>query len=184
MLTCEHLAALEASWHAAKAPIATSLRPGVSVDEIHSAFEEFPSIAIPRELELWWGWHNGADPKRGSDLIGGENAFISVEQAVSGYREEFDELEEEEEHLLQWVWSARPWLRIECTPASPDTGQIWADPFGEEFQLVLPSLGDLVELWTDAVDRGLFLYNLSGPFPTDIASELVDPQDVIRNTVL
>lgn len=184
MLTTDQLAALEERWRRVKAPIARSLLPGVSADEIHSAFEEFPQLTIPRELELWWGWHNGADPKLGSDRIGGDNKFITLDKAVAVYRKEFDYLPEEEEHLLQWILSGRPWLRIECTPESPDIGSIWFEGFGEESRLVLPSLGHAVEVWTDAIDRGLYLYNLIGPFSTGVALDQIDDRDVILNSVL
>ncbi|MDQ1685215.1 MAG: hypothetical protein QOC82_1952 [Frankiaceae bacterium] len=54
----ELLAAFERAWQRLGAPIATALRRGLADDAFTATGLPFE---MPRELRIWWSWHDGAD---------------------------------------------------------------------------------------------------------------------------
>jgi cell wall assembly regulator SMI1 len=69
LLTEAMLEALAARWREQGAAIADDLRPGLAEAEMQAAAEPF-GLALPAEVRVWWGWHDGTASTTGTSALG------------------------------------------------------------------------------------------------------------------
>ncbi|WP_320065789.1 hypothetical protein [Micromonospora sp. RTGN7] len=87
--TADILEALEARWREHGAPIAGRLAPGLAEDELAARFRPLGS-ALPDELRLWWGRHDGVRRFQPGTRLGTESQvgpggweLLSLDEALS-----------------------------------------------------------------------------------------------------
>lgn len=160
MLTVEHLERFHAALRDAGAPLIAYLEPGLSPDQIRAAAAQFPGLALPEELLLWWGWHNGA----GGHFFAPERCFSSVEMAVDDYAEGLETGSGVEHPALLPVSNSWPSILVECVPESPSVGRIFVGQHSVPPVPQLPSVGALIEIWTSFLERGIWSYRDGQPY--------------------
>jgi hypothetical protein len=170
LLSEDLLEELALRWRRQGMPIATSLRPGLSDDEIDEVTSPL-GIKLPREARIWWGWHDGAfgpDPDRGNTELGPGRLFSpladaaantsSVRGMMRGVDGEFGP-----------VWGSS-WLTMNWGGDTTviDSGVGFDEPVPvrsyrfeepETGATGVPSIGTLVTLYIDALDRGAWAYD-------------------------
>ena len=73
-------------WRRQGAPIAESLRPGLTENEMEELLGPL-GLRLPREARMWWGWHDGASGEGSARAIGPPVAFVPLVSAVEMYEE-------------------------------------------------------------------------------------------------
>jgi hypothetical protein len=148
---------LEAQWRRLHPPLLDALQPGLSPDDIAEKMEP-TGLALPPELQTWWGWHNGVSPNLDAyftpacqllsldDAI--EIARIRREVAIdvvatsrSGDPAEFWP----PTYLPVFAWADWP-IATDCTIQTPSSPLFCVDAmnrFGNR-ALVAPSVGDAI----------------------------------------
>jgi hypothetical protein len=81
LLTEHLLEELAERWRALRAPIADSLRPGLSDAEMDALVSPL-GLRLPHEARVWWGWHDGTDSDLLSHGIGNQIVPLRLAQAV------------------------------------------------------------------------------------------------------
>lgn len=121
-------------WHA---PIVDHLRPGADRTAVEQALRQIGVSATEEMFELW-AWHDGTDAGAGPDghfggrpenlLIGGWH-FMSLDDAVSTYRELRDSPDVEEFAPASWMptldFIDAPMLCAETDPSSRHHGALF-----------------------------------------------------------
>jgi hypothetical protein len=178
LLTEGLLEELAERWRAAGAPIADSLRPGLSDAEMDALVAPL-GLRLPHEARVWWGWHDGARPSDRLGVsweLGPGFGFFSLGEAVALYhemRELFRDIWADEDPGMVDYWWRPSWLPItECRGAvrcdcavSEDapTPIYWAYSHDHDADgLTNPkvgSFGTLVCWWIEALDSGGWRYD-------------------------
>lgn len=171
MLNTQLLADLERRWNAHGAAVARLVRPGLSDNEMDALTEPL-GIKLPREARRWWGWHDGADPPaedtRPAEL-GPRRWFLSLADAVQ------DCVWRQDVERQAWGGALGPewrpgFLPIDGAgmPALLDTGVGFEEPVPVRAFVTdnpaaatpgVPSIGELVRLWIDAIDVGAWSFD-------------------------
>lgn len=162
-LTSELLERLERCWADQNVPWLGALRPGASDAQLAEILAPFDH-AIPTELRLWWGWHNGASV---DVWIANDLALVSAEQAARDFLMMRDIARDAVEP--DKFWSPR-WLPVFGTASAPtyavecvehdtrEAGRIiyqdsWPNP--HTGFIAAASLGDVIHQLCEAYDAGL-----------------------------
>jgi hypothetical protein len=162
ILDGELLTELEAAWQSQGAEIAGVLAPGLS-DEAMAALVEPLGLTLPAEARIWWGWHDGVTVTTPYGWeIGPDIGFYSLAQAVEQYREERESVNEGD-----WPNSWLPFTNFR-------RGPLIIDCQADERAIVhrvnwevghfpgADSMGELVALWLEAMDTGVWSWNPEG----------------------
>jgi cell wall assembly regulator SMI1 len=192
---------LSEHWRRLGAPIAESLRPGLSVAEIDALVAPL-GFRLPSEASVWWGWHDGTESARLSHALGNGIVALQLEQAVARHRENRRIAEELIRDRLtpdaaENYWPPH-WLTVgvaaglgevvcDCSVAEDEPTPIRLSDFEypEESQIPLaPSLGTLVGWWLDALDSGAWSYDLASRSWRDHPERLAEPQGRSRLLVV
>jgi cell wall assembly regulator SMI1 len=86
LLTEDLLEHLAERWRALRAPIANSLRPGLSEAEMEALVDPL-GLRLPTEARVWWGWHDGVEVDLLSYGIGNCIVPLQLARAVEKYGE-------------------------------------------------------------------------------------------------
>lgn len=188
LLSAELLDSLLMRWRRLGAPIAEALLPGLVEEEMRRIADR-AGLRLPRELRVWWGWRNGVrdggwrktgrivhDPSARD--LGPKRVPLSLEQAVDltlEYRRVAEEIADSEPPPTRPGVRDRLW-RPEYLPLLFSDYQIVVGTGVKDDAPVpvhthhwqegrtppkLPSLGDLICLWIDAIDRGAWTYDVA-----------------------
>ncbi|MDI6105955.1 SMI1/KNR4 family protein [Actinoplanes sp. NEAU-A12] len=176
MLRDEDLVRLEAVWRAQGAPIADSLAPGLSGDDL-AELEAEHGLVVPAELRLWWGWHDGVvgGGRRGGSLsaIGaGPWHFLSLGEALdvrrfhialdpSPFPESVDDWNGEWASWWLPVFKAGSACCFADLSTATDSGvsiHLWAQQPDDPFTPMFASFGEMVEASADGIERGYFTW--------------------------
>jgi len=124
-------------------------------------------IDLPEEARRWWRWHDGAPPE--APAISPRRAHVPLRDAAefnAALRDEMPELYGLD-RLLSPV-SDMPMVYFHCAVPRDAPVPIYvqgdwvADP-----ELVLPSIGELVEVWIGLLDRGVWRTDAAGLWEWD-----------------
>lgn len=175
MLTVDGLEQLLDRWRSAGAPIAESLRPGLS-EQAQDAIVTPLGLRLPHEARVWWGWHDGTNTTTASYAIGLDLLYLPLEKALGVYKRQLhvaatvasgdDSLSPED------VWPDN-WLPISirgngammvCDCSVPEGSptpirHVDHEFFNQAVDPVAPSLGTVVSSWIDALDTGAWTFN-------------------------
>jgi hypothetical protein len=127
---------------------------------------------------VWWGWHDGATAQRAAK-IGANWWFAPLAVCVDHYRE-LREIADGDEVLGESWWPST-WFPVvigDCAlacdthvaPGAPTPIRAWYLEDGAPSAVSLPSLGVLVETWTDVLRAGAWQYH------TEMGGALVHPE--------
>jgi hypothetical protein len=167
-LDADLLQALESSLRAHGVPAVDYAQPGLSEHEMAERVKPL-GISLPLEARLWWGWRDGVpfDAGTGPQEIGPGIKWFPLDEAVA-------ECESTREMLAaihgpDHEWS-RHWLplvngdgRLYVTDTAVAEAEpcpvhvYWFDQGATPADL--PSIGDLVVLWIEAIARGAWVYD-------------------------
>lgn len=125
-------------------------------------------IDPPAEARAWWKWHNGTMPaapptatyiipSRDQTPLQGAVNLLSVAQE----RVEILNMTEVARHLQ--IVSNKPMLYVDCNGPRDAPAPIYSqndDP--EPPVIALPSMGELVTIWTQLIDDGVFATSPDG----------------------
>lgn len=177
-MTEELLEQLAERWRTLRAPIANSLRSGLSDDEMDALVAPL-GVRLPTEARVWWGWHDGTEIDLLSHGIGNYIVPLQLAHAVEKYRELLqvaaDVTADDETYEPHDFWR-REWfpfamprradLACDCSVAEGAPTPIRHVEFelpAESQEPVAPSLGAVVSLWIEAIDSGAWTYNHNRP---------------------
>jgi cell wall assembly regulator SMI1 len=169
-----------------------AVRPGLSDTEIDRRLATI-GLALPDEARVLWHWHDGIpEDSRANPLGGFKGRFLSLGEAVEvyqGFRETVLKIVEGDPDIRyrpSWLPLLGPQhpLVIDCAVARDQPTPLrmvdLADP--EEPPVDARSLGEVVQLWSHALDCGLWIWDptaqdwrvdLSSLPPIDRASPLL-----------
>lgn len=177
-MTEELLEQLAERWRALRAPIANSLRPGLSDDEMDALVAPV-GVRLPTEARVWWGWHDGTETDLLSHAIGHDTLPLQLAQAVEQYSELLEaasDVTADDESSDPGDFWGREWfpfavprrahLACDCSVAEGAPTPIRHVDFyfpAESRVPVSPSLGAVVSLWIDAIDSEAWTYDHDRP---------------------
>lgn len=153
------------------APAATAAEPGLPPDEAQTLVAPL-NISLPLEARNWWGWRNGVSPASGrAAMMLSRWEWLSLADAVAECKvlramaREVEELPYEQIWADGWLPVCREKGSVVLDTAVRDDGpcpvRIWW-PDAPDAPPVLPSMGELVLLWIEAIDSGVWSYDRAG----------------------
>ena len=167
ILDNELLADFEARLRQVGAAVVEYWAPGLDdrrIDELLAPL----GIDLPEEARAWWRWHNGT--LRGAPPIANYIIPSREQQPLEGaakmaetaglMAEAFDVPEFAK--LLHLV-SDKPMIYVDCNAPRDAPAPIYSqndDP--EPPELVLPSIGELITIWSRLIDDGVFATTSDG----------------------
>jgi hypothetical protein len=170
-LSAEQLAHLEELLGERGAPVVPRLQPPATPEAL-AAVEEHLGRPLPREVRLWWGWHDGTDIKpderavRGS--IGPSFIFLRTEWAIEDSqwrrKEAEDIAPEDPDSLWRKTWLAIGTLGIVACDCGVEVGApvpiLKGDPHlvDEAGTVAARSFGEMVRWWIEALETGAWFY--------------------------
>lgn len=168
VLSVELLERFRSALLAIDAPLGKALAPGRSDAAIDALLRPL-GIELPDEARIWWRWRDGVRPgATDADHMFGWRAMLSLEQAAALYAEERDVWEGiyGVPKLLSPV-DEKPGVFFFCGGAAnapvPVYGQNDIDAPAE----ILPSIGELVDRWTDVMLSGWVSVDSTGRWHYD-----------------
>jgi len=158
-------------WRQQDASIAGLLRTGLSHDEMDDLTAPI-GITLPKEARTWWGWHDGAFPALPSlapASLGPQLEFLPLADAVRSCVE-IREIMCGVDGQLDPVWKYE-WLPLtlghltllDCSVAvdAPVPVRYYRFEEPETGAEGVPSIGTLITLYIDALDRGEWFFDHS-----------------------
>lgn len=137
-------------------------------------------IDLPEEARVWWRWHNGVLPDAppearwitpGRDLCSLEAASHEYEQVRLMLLDSYGVVK-----VLRPVSDA-PMIYLDCgVPQNASVPVLSLIDWTEQPTLALRSFGELIEMWIEYVDRGVFRTNPDGTWVCDHESI---PRDIV-----
>lgn len=165
----ELLADFEAALLKAGAAITEVWQPGLSDREIDELTRPL-GLDLPDEARAWWRWHNGVEPAT-SPLrfeITPRRPLFDLAMTLEGF-------ESSREAILHLEGAAarlqpvgdHPWIFFDCEGPRDAPVPIYIGGHGEEQRLVLPSIGEMVLVWIDLIEQGVFTTDTDGLWHMD-----------------
>ena len=162
---------LKQRWRDQGAPLVNHLRPGLSDDEMDALTAEV-GIRLPAEARVWWAWHDGGEnrgqPGDRALEMGPGHSFLSLAEAIHGCRMWRRVYEDFDPPIWQPGWlpitSSEREVVIDCGVGSDDpipVYSVFSQAFTEDDPPAAGSMGELVEIWIDAIDSGAWSYDQS-----------------------
>lgn len=177
------LNAFEARLREAGSRIVDAWAPGLTDGQIDELLGPL-GIDLPEEARVWWRWHDGVvvtDPPTVTEISPGRThlplRYVAEEyEALNGAREQLYGLT----GLLNPVGDM-PLVYFHCAVArdAPVSIYVQNDYVGEP-RLVLPSIGELVIVWMELLDRGIWATRPDGQWDWDHARI---PADVVQRGI-
>lgn len=165
---------LEAAWRTQGAPIAGSLRAGISEREIDALTQPL-GLRLPTEARRWWTWHDGATAPAPpapapSRLIGPGLAFLPLRDAIELYETERAMFTSEPlvaelrpANFFPISYSAGP-MSCDCSVESGAPSPIF-HVHSHDYDIdgvrkpKAGSFGELVSWWIDALSDGTWTWD-------------------------
>ena len=166
LLTTHHLSSLASALRQRRFPIVEHLRPGLTDAEMDELTAPL-GLWLPTEARLWWGWHDGASAE-GPSKIGANWWFAPLSACVDACLE-LREIAAADEFLGEDWWPSG-WFPIALgdwalacdtvvAPGEPTPIKTWNLEDVVPSEPSLPSLGALIEMWTDVLLAGAWQYD-------------------------
>lgn len=166
------LQSFEATLLSTGAPISEMFLPGIDRKKQRKQTKAL-DLKLPIEAKVWWEWHDGAKTTRQVPFgayFGPRFYALSVKEATHRYREELKSAKQiagrESGFLWQRNWfpvaSARGAVVCDCSVDADGPTPIRAIDHHGRSNLdvpILPSMGALVELWIEAIEREFWKYD-------------------------
>ena len=172
-LSSAQLERLEALWAEQGAPLVDHLRPGLRDDQIESQLRPL-GLLLPSEAALWWKWHDGV-PSGQPDVMGGSYfRFLTLADAIGEYHASRQVAEraarspDEADRLWHPSWfpitntGSGGVIACDCSVPTGAATPIRAVHWGHKEDSDVPvaqSLGQMVGMWIDALERGAWRYD-------------------------
>lgn len=154
------------------APAIEAANSGLSRDQMQELANQV-GLTLPGEAQVWWGWRNGVTDQSSRQVreiaAGGE--WLPLEEAVSEcirIREMIENVAEQDPRPAEALWSSA-WLPLVHADGLYviDTGGLPEAPvpvrvhhfYEPETPHDVASMGELVQTWIDAIDRGAWRYD-------------------------
>jgi hypothetical protein len=160
-----HLAErFEAVLSSVNAAITRAWAPGLSDEQIDAAVAPF-GLDLPEEARAWWRWHNGVRPEvRGPDwdLVPSRpllDLATSVEECADG--QPYMNGPDGSFELLRPV-ADRPYISFDCSGDHRAPVPVYTSDHAAPQRLALPSIGELVLVWIDLIEQGIWTTNPDG----------------------
>lgn len=129
--------------------------PGLSEDEIRSAFADLDGFELPQELVTWWQWHGDVDRALSPNkFFASSKGFFSPQEAARWHHPPDEP--GAPPHLLSWINSQDPWLYASCAAPAGELAELYFRHKGELTERSPDSLGDLVTHWIAFIERGVW----------------------------
>jgi cell wall assembly regulator SMI1 len=173
MLTQSQLQRLEMLWAEQSAPIASHLRPGLSVEEMGAIVAPL-GFGLPTEAQTWWGWHDGVEESEVGVIGGPHLRFISLKDAVAQYHSSRALAEGaalgpgEADRIWHPSWfpisdtGSGGVVACDCSvaPGSPTPIRMvhWGHKEDSD-EPVADTFGEVVSWWIAAIERGAWWYD-------------------------
>jgi cell wall assembly regulator SMI1 len=158
-------------------PAITAAQPGLDYDSIEQAATQL-ELTLPVEARIWWGWHNGVSSTAptGSREIGPTRVWLPIEEALAEcvrIRHMIADVfarTPTDTRPIEAIWSSK-WLPLiqyeglyvidtDVPEGAPCPVRVYWF-YEPEAPPDLASLGELVLLWSEAIDRGAWRYDSS-----------------------
>jgi hypothetical protein len=201
LLTAVMLERLSGHCRTLGAPVAESLRPGLSEPEMHALVAPL-GLRLPTEARVWWAWHDRAESTSLAHSLGNGIVSLRLEQAVARHldnRKIAEQIADDRPTPVRAddYWPPQ-WLTLavaaglgeivcDCSVAEGEPTPIRLSDFEfpEDSQVPLaPSLGTLVGWWLDALDSGAWTYDVASRTWRDHPERLPQPQGRSRLLVI
>ena len=164
-LDADLLAQLERQLRDRGAAVVDALAPGLPDDQIDELLLPI-GIDLPDEARCWWHWQNGT--RRGAngtlglrDLLDLDTVCENYERSRGGWVEAFGL-----DGLLQGLgWT--PHLYFDCSGARQDTVPVFGQSDFETPEMIVGSMGDLVNIWLEMLDTGIWRVKHDGQMEVD-----------------
>lgn len=155
MLTEEHLERFEEALRRAGAPFVDHLRPGLTPDQVRALTAPFEGLSLPQELLTWFGWHNGASDR---GVLSPKRLYLSLQEVLEDHLALLRIGAGPAHRSLLPITNERPLILVECVPESPTVGRVFVEYFAEAPEPALASVGELIEIWTAYLEKGIWRY--------------------------
>jgi hypothetical protein len=179
ILNAELLASLEQRWRAAGALYLDEMAPGLTDEEINAIAAPL-GFGLPEEARQWYRWHNGSSQH-----------YVTPSRVMTPLAEDVERTLMLQEQAPSWqagwlrAMDESPWVAFDCRPTSNDTVPVWHyDPVDHPTRAVFQSIGDMVTLWIEILDNGIWTWSVEkgwqsrDPLPAEITESLTGvPQD-------
>lgn len=154
--------------------------PGLSDEEIDALLEPH-DVDLPEEARRWWRWHNGYVEGTGPTGWVGvtpNRPLLTLEQVLDLYAATKDGDRQ--------VWGADRWLMVfvdapsiyfDCSGPRDAPVPVRSQQDIDTPEPVLPSIGEMIALWTELIDTGVYTTDANGAWEWHF--ERI-PQDVLR----
>jgi len=160
------LAELEAALRASNAPILENFWPGIPENETIEAVVN--GRPLPDELQRLWRWHDGTYPRNfnreDAAAFGGMMAFMPLRETERFYKR----APSSNPDFFPVFSRTGAVIYADCGVALDDPCPIVMEPAGlapdgtARDAAVVSSLGCLIELWIEALDRGFWKFDQDG----------------------
>jgi cell wall assembly regulator SMI1 len=193
LLNPDMLTSYEALLRAQGVPVDAWTRDGLTAKEMEKTLAPL-GLHLPIEGRVLWAWHDGATREGHGGLFGRGNRFLSLANAVRQYRQSREVAENTVDKNIppfddpdfRWNPSWLPFtgdpghpVAIDCSVAEGDPTPVrcicWSDQPEEYAQIGARSLGEVVILWTKALELGVWRWNAEREL-WDVDRDLLDPE--------
>jgi cell wall assembly regulator SMI1 len=166
-LSFELLEELEKRWHDQRAPIARQLQPGLTLADMEALVAPV-ALALPKEAQVWWAWHNGAQRADLGVPVGFSHDSLQVTVESAEFHRRLAREVAPDDPSGMWNWDWLPFsaditgaaLVIEGrtdSHVSPVSVHLNDDP--SDIPMSAPSMAALVAQWIEMLDAGACGYD-------------------------
>lgn len=168
-LDTDLLARFESALRSAGAAVTGVWAPGLSDAEIDAAVAS-TGLTVPEEARRWWRWHDGTRPEAGpaAQELMPDRPLFDLATALEQFRAARATTQEVygREGLLMPVGD-QPWLFFDCSGDRDAPVPVLVGGHGQDIRPALPSIGALVEAWTELIETRVFTTDAEGHWEWD-----------------
>jgi hypothetical protein len=152
------------------------LNPGLTdrqIDELTAAH----GLALPEEARRLWRWHDGGSPAAppGAKEIAPGRRFVPLDSVLAEYAQAAADFRHLYgfDHIIE-PFTAKPMIFFDCRGSTDAPAPVLVSHEFEEPKLALPSIGDLIAVWTQFIDDGVWTITEGGQWDGSYVEALSD----------
>jgi hypothetical protein len=153
--------------------------PGLTDEQIDAAIAG-TDLQLPDEVRTWWRRHDGLVSHRVPvdqiDLLPSNREPMSLQNAVAAYQQRGGD----DQRLL--IVNGRPEILVACRERGEDPAPVYWDRYDDFVSpaIAAPSLGALILVWMEYIDRGVYAVSPHGGWADDQPLLVEPPEDVVK----